>query len=69
MTRTQETTLHRRFSWHQSLRLMLELDLETEVIYCPPRLTEQPSFTITCHPNKLQGRDTSRLNQLVDASE
>lgn len=34
-----------------------------------PKLTEQPSFTLTCHPNKLQGRDTSLLNQLVAASE
>lgn len=34
-----------------------------------PKLTEQPSFTITCHPNKLQGRDTSHLNQLLAASE
>lgn len=52
--------------------LCLMLELDTEYIYCPPhpsKLTEQPLFTITCHPNKLEGRDTSHLNQLVAVSE
>lgn len=57
------------FSWHQSVP---DAGGGPGNIYCPiypSKLTERPSFTITCHPNKLEGGDTSHLNQLVAVSE